>query len=108
MAVDEFRVLPLDVGVGYRFRVSGSVTPFVGAGVSVLFLDAEPARMNNQVGWYARAGVDIHLMSNLFLFGEAFWREADADYKYDEGGVEKRTDITVGGFGANLGVVWRF
>ncbi len=108
VAVDEFRLLPVDVGVGYRFKVAGSVTPFVGAGVSVFFLDAEPVRISNQVGWYARAGLDVHLFGNFFLFGEAFWREADAEYKFDEGGLETRTDVNVGGFGANIGAVWRF
>jgi len=108
VAITNFRMLPVDVGVGYRFRSTAAVTPFLGAGVSLFFLDVEPARIDNQVGWYVRGGLDVRLTGNLYFIGEVFWREAEAEYKIDEGGFDDRTDLDVGGFGANLGVVWRF
>ena len=106
--VTEFRVLPVDIGVGYRFKVAGAVTPFVGGGASVFFLDTEPARIDNQVGWYVRGGIDINLFGNFYVLGELFWREAEAELKIDDAGNVDRTDIDVGGWGANVGVVWRF
>jgi outer membrane protein W len=108
IAVDEFRMLPVDLGVGYRFKVAGSVTPFVGAGVSLFFLDAEPVGINNEVGWYARAGLDLHISSNFYLLGELLWREAEAEYRFNDGATELRSPVDVGGWGVNLGVVWRF
>jgi hypothetical protein len=106
--ITEFRVLPVDVGVGYRFRSTVRVTPFVGAGASVFFLDTEPGRIDNQVGWYVRGGLDFRLFGNFYLLGEVFWREAEAEVKIDDGIDVERTDIDVGGLGFNLGVVWRF
>lgn len=60
-----------DVSIGLQLRFpSRQVTPYLGAGVSILFNDYTDADVNNTVGFNLKGGMDFFVTPQLALNGE--------------------------------------
>lgn len=111
-------VTPVDVGLSWNLAPRGGITPVIGGGVSYFLLDTDRGAVDDEVGWYASAGLDFASRGSFGFFAEAVYRTAtgtvesspeDFEGVDDIEGIDFRdVDIDLDGFGVNAGVVWRW
>jgi outer membrane protein len=83
-----------DVSIGLQMRFpSRQVTPYLGAGVSILFNDYTDSDVNNTVGFNLKGGMDFFVTPQLALNGElrmVLSPKADMNYRpvYDRGSFD--------------------
>lgn len=108
----ELQVLPIDFGVRYLFDLDGIFDPFIGAGATYYILDANNVRTDDELGYYGQLGFELTLYRTTNLMVEVMYRQVDATIEWHgHSGMPEavdRVDDTLGGFAANLGVIWRF
>jgi opacity protein-like surface antigen len=82
------------------------VVPYIGAGVGYYLFEGDGADLDDQVGFFPLAGLEIGLHS-VSILAEARWLflETDVDNAKDE--LQNITDANVDGFGVNLGLLFR-
>jgi len=83
------------------------IVPYIGAGVGYYLFDGDGADLDDQVGFFPLAGLEIGLHS-VSILAEARWLflETDADNAKNE--LRNITEADVDGFGVNLGLLVRF
>lgn len=101
---------PIDVGLGYDFRVGEKIEPYVGAGFSFVLLNGKQSgpgavRVDDESGYYAVVGLEGGVHQRLSLFGEVLYREVSATFASD-GLTRDFADfgVDLGGVAANVGV----
>jgi hypothetical protein len=113
-----FRVeaFPIDLGLSYDFGTEGSVSPYVGAGLTYLDLTPNVVDTNirrrievytpEEIGYFVMAGLDCPVMNDrLSLFIEGIYRSIKTKANSTDIG-DFNTDMT--GLGASFGLVLNF
>ena len=110
----DLRVIPAEAGLTINLPLSEQAIPYVGGGAGYYFIDAkvkgpgvdESADVDNQVGWYAVAGLQIKLSGQVALFGEGKYTGVEAKAKDDKmDDLDQDLDFDLSGFGANAGLM---
>ncbi len=102
--------VPVDAGVAFNFAPQMPINPYVGAGVSYHLLDSNIGNIDDEVGWYALLGGEFGMAEGMSLLAEVTYRDVTGTVKDLSGGtlIQDRTNVDLSGFGANVGVAWRF
>ena len=112
-----FMCCPFEVGLVLMLPVNDAVTLYGGPGVGYYYYDidlelqekhghhyhsewSDHIKMDDDTGWYAVAGLTIHLGPNVGLFGEARYTETETKVKNSDS-----TKIDCSGFGAQAGIM---
>lgn len=105
------QVLPVDLGLRFRFAGGETVTPYIGGGGTYYFLDSDFGNLKDEAGWYALGGVEV---GSFFVEGqyrgvEVTVENDPADFDdIDDIEFDPETAVKLDGFGVNAGWVWRF
>jgi opacity protein-like surface antigen len=83
------------------------IVPYIGAGVGYYLFDADEADLDDQVGFFPLAGLEIGLHS-VSIMAEARWLFLETDVDSAEAELADITEADVDGFGANIGLIFRF
>jgi len=85
-ALFRLEAAPLDLGFSYRFKPDSKTQPYVGAGGSFIFANAEfdggqlpiagDAEVNDEFGFYFVVGADVAVKDSFGVFGEVLFRQA--------------------------------
>lgn len=109
--VFQLEAMPVDVGLSTDFLHDRKVQPFVGGGLSYVFLNAKVAgdsvlRTDDEVGYYLVAGLRGSLTERVSLFGELLRRDLKTEITSD--GFLNRDfenfSANLAGIGANVGL----
>lgn len=109
----DLQVIPIEAGLVLRLGPE-TITPYVGAGVGYYLLNGNEAddvryQVDDQVGWYAAAGVEFALGQNAAIFGEALYRDVDGTVHEDSlESIDSEVDIDLSGLTVNAGIMLRF
>jgi len=106
--VVDLEAFPVDIGLAYNFRGRGRATPYVGGGVSYVLFDTNVGEIDDEIGYYAVAGVDVAAANLFAVVFEVYYRDVDANLK--GGGIAQFVDVPIdfSGPGANLGLMFRW
>jgi len=83
------------------------IVPYVGVGGGYYLFDGDSANLDDNVGFFPLAGLEIGLHS-VSIMTEARWLFLEADVDSAENELENLQDADVDGFGANIGLLFRF
>lgn len=83
------------------------IVPYIGAGVGYYLFDADTGDLDDQVGFFPLAGLEIGLHS-ISIMAEARWLFLETDVDSAEDELQDITEADVDGFGANVGLIFRF
>ncbi|MHC4520609.1 MAG: outer membrane beta-barrel protein [Planctomycetota bacterium] len=101
-------MFPLELAGLLNLPILGErIVPYFGAGVGYYLFDASGADLEDEVGYYPLVGLEVGL-HRVSVLAEARWLflETDVDSAKDE--LKDITDVDVDGFGANVGLLFRF
>ena len=106
----EISAIPLEAGLNFGFGHDLPVNPYIGGGVGYYLLDTNRGDVNDEVGWYAVAGLDFPTRAGFGINVEGIYRgmEATVDNLGDSTHIRDRVDLNLDGFGLNAGIVWKF
>ena len=106
----EISAIPLEAGLNYHFVEDQRLNPYVGGGAGYYLLDTTRGDINDEVGWYAVAGIDIPTNAGIGINVEGIYRgiEATVDNVGPGTDVRDNVDLNLDGFGVNAGLVWKF
>ena len=108
----KLEAVPVDFGLAYGFRPGSTVQPFVGGGVTYVFLNGKAGslaaiQVDEEVGYYAVAGVNVSITERLAILGEVMHRDSSAEVTSD--GFLNRDfqdfGLDLGGVGGSLGLM---
>ncbi len=100
---DNLTLTPFDLGLQVHVLPDASLDPYLLAGVSYIYADADRFDVDSSFGGYLGAGLDLDVGIPLFrLFGEALYRFSSIDTNSGGG------DIDINGFTANVGLKFHF
>jgi hypothetical protein len=102
----ELRVIPLDAGVGLQLDLIDVIEIYGGVGATYYFMDIDGASIDDEIGWYLEAGVELTITKHASVFGEAVWRHVEGTIK-DRDIDRSRVDVNLEGLGFNVGIVFR-
>jgi opacity protein-like surface antigen len=101
-------MVPLEAAALLNFPMAGErIVPYVGAGVGYYLFEAQDANLDNKVGFFPLAGLEIGLWRISFL-AEARWLFLQTDVESAKGELKNLLEADVDGLGVNLGVLFRF
>jgi len=101
-------MVPLEAAGLLNFPMVGErIVPYVGAGAGYYFFEADDANLDNKVGFFPLAGLEIGLWRVSFL-AEARWLFLQTDVESAKGELRNLREADVDGLGINLGVLFRF
>lgn len=113
---DDFEVdiIPLEAAGIIKFPVD-QITPYGGAGAGYYMFrvakepDGVSADIENKIGFFAVAGLELALGDSASLFGEAkyTWLK-DVEVEAKAGGVSAKDEGDLTGFGANVGILLKW
>ena len=106
----EISAIPLEAGLKWDFARDERVNPYLGGGAGYYLLDTSRGDINDEVGFYAVAGVDIATQAGFGINLEGIYRgiEATVDNVDGDGHIRDEVDLNLDGFGVNAGLVWKF
>jgi hypothetical protein len=110
----DFKLHAAPIGAGLKFDLTHNdtgVNPYVGGGAAYYLLSTNQGKTQDEVGWYAIAGLDIPTRSTVGVNVEAIYhgvRGTVKDLRTDNVHIVNRTNIDLSGIGVNAGVTWRF
>ncbi|HEX9943401.1 MAG TPA: hypothetical protein VGG03_15400 [Thermoanaerobaculia bacterium] len=107
----ELRMIPLEAGLAFKFAPGQNVNPYIGGGAGYYLLDTNRGEVDDEVGYYAVAGANFTGASGLGFNIEGIFRSMEAtvrDRSLSNPNVDEETDIQLGGFGVQGGLVWTF
>ncbi len=110
----EISAIPVEAGLVFNFAEDAPVSPYLGGGVGYYFLDTENFEIDDEVGFYAVAGLEFGRRgSGLGFMAEAIYRQMEGTVRDTEGSglpddFDEDVDIQLEGMGVNAGLVWRF
>ena len=92
----------------YRFNPQGAVGPYIGAEVTFFYVNLNDGNADNTFGGYGLLGLNFGT-GRTRIFVEGIYRVGSSEVSYRVTPIESTTgSMDVGGFGANLGVMWTF
>jgi Outer membrane protein beta-barrel domain len=100
------QALPLDVGLRFNLAHYEVVNPYVGGGATYYLLDSDSGNVDDEVGWYALAGLNLGR-----FFVEADYRDVSATVKRNgelPDAIVDRVDLDLSGVAVNAGFNWQF
>jgi len=101
-------MVPLEAAGLLNFPMAGErIVPYVGAGAGYYLFDAQDADLENKVGFFPLAGLEIGLW-RVSLLAEARWLFLQTDVENAKGELKNLRAADVDGLGINLGVLFRF
>ncbi len=101
-------MIPLEAAGLLNFPMLGErIVPYVGAGVGYYWFDGNGADIDNNVGFFPLAGLEIGLQ-RLSVMAEARWLFLQADVDRAKAELANITKANVDGIGINVGVLYRF
>lgn len=101
-------MFPLEAAALLNFPILFEhIVPYIGAGVGYYIFDASGADLDDEVGFFPLAGLEIGLQK-LSLMIEARWLFLEADVDSARSELEHITKADVDGLGVNAGLIYRF
>lgn len=94
-----------DLGLRYLFYDGHKVRPYLGAGLSYAQVSAANMRIDSGLGLYGMAGLRVGKPTGINFIAELIYRWAEVQGSF--GHFDER-DITVGGFGLQVGISFVF
>lgn len=94
---DKLTLIPIDLGAQGHLMPGSALDPYVLAGLSFIYADAERTDVDSSFGTYLGGGVEWTPLPIVRLFGEAVYRFQELD-----GG--RGGDVDVSGLTGNVGV----
>ena len=110
----DVRIIPLEAGLRINFLSDKAVNPFIGGGVGYYFLDTNLGELEDEPGYYLIAGIEAGSPEGVSLYLEANYRKVDGTIHVEDPLsflpiiVDEETHVDFSGFGANVGLSWRF
>jgi outer membrane protein W len=107
-------VIPLEGVVTWTLDVSESIKPYIGAGAGYYMKDVDVEKDNfwkdakDCVGYFALAGVEIHLGGPAVLFGEAKYNLISEDDEWQWRSSDVKEKYSLDGLSVNVGVKFGF
>lgn len=102
------QMVPLEAAGLLNFPMLGErIVPYIGAGVGFYHFDSSNAKIDNTVGFFPLAGLEIGLQ-RLSLLAEARWLFLQTDVDSAKEELANITKANIDGVGVNLGVLYRF
>ena len=102
---DSLQIYPIEVGLRYLFASGQEFRPYVGAGATWLLTDLQGGSLDDEVGFYALAGMVWGDGRGIDGFVEGVFRRVQADVNY---GADGRWGVDLGGFAGVAGIVIMF
>ena len=97
--------VPVEIGLIVLLPLSETVKPFFGGGPGYYMFDIEDGEVDDNLGWYALAGVQVGLGEHAAFFANGKYTSIEATVKGDDlGEVEDMDKIT--GFGGDVGLMF--
>ena len=104
---DSMQLIPVEAGIRFILNPKGSVIPYLGGGLSFFYVNLNDGNASNPVGAYAIFGINFGGKRTKFM-AEALYRYGKADVSYSGSGDQVEASMDVGGFAANVGIMWTF
>ena len=115
-----FMCCPFEVGLVLMLPVNDGITLYAGPGVGYYYYDidlevhekhghhyhsewSDHIKMDDDFGWYAVAGLNLHLGPNFGLFGEVRYTETETSLKHSD---SRKIDCS--GIGGQAGIMIEF
>jgi len=109
---NSIRVVPIDATLKWHFINDSNIEPWIGAGATYFLLDSSRSGVdfNDETGWNAGAGLRIGQQHGANFFADAIYRNTKATVRRNDTSVSlvDRESLKLDGFGANVGVLWRW
>ena len=122
-ALGDAWLLPPTLLAQYHFNPGGRFKPYIGAGINyTMFFNEDDSGaflpnagltvssldLDNSFGWALQAGVDIHLLNNMYLNLDVkkLWLETDATVR-TTAGTTIRADVDIDPWLFGIGVGWK-
>lgn len=104
----ELKIIPVEAGLSFNLG-DGAIQPTLGAGASYFLIDSDRGSVDDEVGWYASAGLNFAREGSAGFFLEGVYRSAEGEVSEDEDDVDfDRVTFDLDGFAANAGIVFSF
>jgi len=101
-------MVPLEAAALLNFPMAGErIVPYIGAGAGYYLFESDDANLDNKVGFFPLAGLEIGLW-RVSLLAEARWLFLQTDVESAKGELRNLREADVDGLGINLGVLFRF
>ncbi|UCD53108.1 MAG: hypothetical protein JSW27_10785 [Phycisphaerales bacterium] len=101
-------MVPLELAGLLNFPILWEhIVPYIGAGVGYYLFDGSGADLDDEVGFFPLAGLEIGLHS-VSVLAEARWLFLETDVEGAEDELRNLTEADVDGLGVNLGLLFRF
>jgi len=109
----DVQIIPLEAGLRINFLGDQPVNPFIGGGVGYYFFDTDFGELGDEPGYYLVAGIEAGKAKGVSLLLEAIYRKVDGTIEVEPASflpilVDETTHVDFSGFGANVGLSWRF
>jgi hypothetical protein len=98
----DIRATPVDGGLRINFIPEGHFNPYIGAGATEYFLNADDGNIDNETGWYGELGMAFGGDHGKF-FVEAMWRKLDTTVSF---GDLDEVHTNFDGISFNAGANW--
>ncbi|HPC95256.1 MAG TPA: outer membrane beta-barrel protein [Sedimentisphaerales bacterium] len=100
-------MIPLEAAALLNFPILFEhIVPYIGAGGGYYFFDADEADLDDEVGFFPLAGLEIGF-HKVSILAEARWLFLEADVDSAEEELENITEADVDGLGINVGLLFR-
>lgn len=100
-------MVPLEAAALLNFPILFErIVPYIGVGVGYYIFDASGADLDDEVGFFPLAGLEIGF-HKLSLMAEARWLFLETDVDSARGELENITKADVDGLGINIGLLFR-
>ncbi len=106
--ISNIDVVPMDLGVRYRFGEGRRFHPYFGVGASWAQLRSEIGELDDEIGYYALLGAELGDEIGPRFFVDVTYRNLDGSIKRRGGSVSYQEAIDLSGPGINAGITWRW
>lgn len=104
----EIDMIPLELAALLNFPILFEhIVPYLGAGVGYYLFDGSGADLDDEVGYFPLAGLEIGF-HKVSLLAEARWLFLETDVDSAKGELENITKADLDGLGVNVGLLFRF
>lgn len=109
---ESLEVLPVEAGLRYNFAERGVFNPWIGAGVSYMFLDStrEGIDVDDETGYYVSLGSRFGDNDGPRFFAEARYRSTEATVRRERDGdgvdIDEDVAIDLDGVNVNAGILF--
>ena len=101
-------MIPLEAAGLLNFpALAEMIVPYVGAGVGYYLFDGNGADLEDEVGFFPLAGIEVGLPT-ISLMAEARWLFLETDVEGARHELDNLLEADVDGFGVNVGAIIRF